>query len=163
MKRFLIGVAVVLLLFGYGYSKHHPGKHLNRGKAVAEAIAYAREQLGKAYIWGGPTQPGTSLGFDCSGLTQAAWKAAGITILRTSQQQWKSETHVTTPRPGDLVFFHGYLGKGEQPPGHVGLVIGKHQMIEAYATGTQVRISTFGLPTSPPGDDKVMGYTDPTR
>lgn len=164
MKRLLIGVLAFVLLFGYAYDKYHPGKkHLPRGNAAAEAIAYARKQLGTPYIWGGPTTPGTSAGFDCSGLTQAAWKAAGVTILRTSQEQWQSEKHVTRPEPGDLVFFHGYLAIGEQPPGHVGLVIGNHKMIEAYATGTNVRISTFGLPTSPPGDNQVMGYTDPIR
>ncbi len=164
MKRLLIGILALALLFGYAHDKYHPGKkHPSVSRAAAEAIAYARKQLGTPYIWGGPTLPGTSHGFDCSGLTQAAWTAAGYPILRTTQQQWQSEKHVTTPEPGDLVFFHGYLHQGEQPPAHVGLVIGQHEMIEAYATGTDVRISTFGLPTSPPGDNQVMGYTDPTR
>jgi cell wall-associated NlpC family hydrolase len=112
---------------------------------VTEAISYARTQLGKPYVWGGPTQPGTSYGFDCSGLTQAAWAHAGVMIERTSEQQWKSLPHITRKhlKAGDLVFYHGYLdtADNEQPPGHVALYIGDGLMIEAYGLGVPVRIT----------------------
>jgi len=62
--------------------------------------------------------------------------------------------------PGDLVFFAGSDGT-PTAPGHVGLVIGKNTMIEAYATGTPVRVSTFGTPQSPSGDGTVVGYAQP--
>ena len=62
--------------------------------------------------------------------------------------------------PGDLVFFAG--GDGTvKAPGHVGLVVGKHTMIEAYAPGTPIRVSAFGTPQSAPGDTVVVGYARP--
>jgi cell wall-associated NlpC family hydrolase len=58
------------------------------------------------------------------------------------------------------VFFAGSDGTLTDP-GHVGLVIGKNKMIEAYATGTNIRVSTFGLPTSPGGDNVIVGFAQP--
>ena len=52
------------------------------------------------------------------------------------------------------MFFAGSDGTPQQP-GHVGLVIGKNMMIEAYAAGTPVRVSAFGTPQSPPGDGRL--------
>ena len=79
----------------------------------------------------------------------------------TSQDQWATEPHVAVPQPGDAVFFAGADGTASAP-GHEGLVIrGRNQMIEAYATGYNIRVSTFGLPTSPPGDQDPVGFTDP--
>jgi cell wall-associated NlpC family hydrolase len=126
--------------------------------AVATAIQFARQQLGKPYLWGG-TGPDA---FDCSGLVMMAYRAAGINILRTSQQQWASEPKVPPAQaePGDLVFFAGADGT-PTAPGHVGLVIGKGTMIEAYATGFPIRISTFGTANSAPGLAKIVGFTRP--
>jgi cell wall-associated NlpC family hydrolase len=125
---------------------------------VSEAVNYAEEQLGKPYLWGG-TGPDA---FDCSGLTLMAYRAAGVDIPRTSQQQWKGLPHVPAAKvvPGDLVFFAGSDGT-PKAPGHVGIVIGKNTMIEAYAAGTPVRVSTFGTSQSPPGDGKIVGYAQP--
>jgi cell wall-associated NlpC family hydrolase len=129
------------------------------GRAAAAAIAYARAQLGKPYLWGG-TGPGA---FDCSGLVMAAYAAAGVTTARTSQEQWATEPHVTAPQAGDLVFFTGALQPGEQPPGHVGLVVdpARHLMIDAYGTGTGVRYDTYGLASSAAGLSAPWGFTDP--
>jgi cell wall-associated NlpC family hydrolase len=63
-------------------------------------------------------------------------------------------------QPGDLVFFAGSDGTPTSP-GHVGLVIGNGQMIEAYATGFAIRVSTYGQPSSAPGDQTVVGFTQP--
>jgi cell wall-associated NlpC family hydrolase len=104
------------------------------GSVAAEAIAYARGQLGKPYLWGGI---GPSA-FDCSGLAQQAYAHAGVHIARRSQDQWATERHVSSPRPGDLVFYPGADGTWTAP-GHVALVVGHGQMIEAYATGYPVR------------------------
>jgi len=108
--------------------------------AVATAIAFAQQQLGKPYLWGG-TGPDA---FDCSGLVMMAYRAAGINILRTSEQQWASEQRVPASQvqPGDLVFFAGADGTPTDP-GHVGLVIGGGKMIEAYATGFPIRIASY--------------------
>ena len=126
--------------------------------AVATAINYAQAQLGKPYLFGG-TGPDA---FDCSGLVMMAYRAAGINIPRTSQQQWAQLPHVPAANVevGDLVFFAGADGTPTSP-GHVGLVIGHDKMIEAYATGVPIRISTFGTPTSPPGLSQVVGYARP--
>jgi cell wall-associated NlpC family hydrolase len=108
--------------------------------AVATAIAYAEQQLGKPYLWGG-TGPDA---FDCSGLVMMAYRAAGIDIARTSQVQWTTEQRIPASQvqPGDLVFFAGADGTPTSP-GHVGLVIGNGQMIEAYATGFPIRIASY--------------------
>jgi cell wall-associated NlpC family hydrolase len=125
---------------------------------VGEAVNYAEAQLGKPYLFGG-TGPDA---FDCSGLIMMAYRSAGVNIARTSQQQFKTLPAVPANKvvPGDLVFFAGADGT-PKAPGHVGLVIGKNTMIEAYATGTPVRISTFGTAQSPPGDGTVVGYAQP--
>jgi peptidoglycan DL-endopeptidase CwlO len=125
---------------------------------VSEAVSYAEEQLGKPYVWGA-TGPDA---FDCSGLVMMAYQSAGVDIARTSQAQWTTLPHVPASKvvPGDLVFFAGSDGT-PTAPGHVGLVIGKNLMIEAYATGTPIRISAFGTAQAAPGDTVVVGFAQP--
>ncbi|GAA2133066.1 C40 family peptidase [Kitasatospora kazusensis] len=100
------------------------------GRAAA-AVQFAYAQLGKPYEWGA-TGPST---FDCSGLTGAAWRAAGVSLPRVSQDQWNAGRHVAKAdlQPGDLVFFYSDLH-------HVGLYIGNGQMIHAPRTGENVKI-----------------------
>src|SRR5579859_2272801 len=109
-------------------------------QVVAAAIGYAEQQLGKPYLFGG-TGPDA---FDCSGLVMMAYRTAGINLERTSQARWSSEVRVPAAQvqPGDLVFFAGADGTPTSP-GHVGLVIGGGKMIEAYATGFPIRVSTY--------------------
>ena len=125
---------------------------------VSTAVSYAEQQLGKPYLWGG-TGPAA---FDCSGLVMMAYRSAGVNIPRTAAQQWDGLQHVPANQvvPGDLVFFAGADGT-PAAPGHVGLVIGKNTMIEAYATGTPIRVSTFGTPQSPGGLSQVVGFAQP--
>ena len=120
--------------------------------AAAAAIAYARAQLGKPYVYGA-TGPDA---FDCSGLTQAAWQAAGVTIPRTSEDQWADLPHVSSPQPGDLVFFPGSDGTWTAP-GHVALVIGGGQMIQAYDSVTPIEVS----PLNGDGAGGIVGYARP--
>jgi len=130
--------------------------------AVATAIQFAQEQIGRPYVFGA-TGPDA---YDCSGLVMMAYRAAGINIPRTSSEQYHFGAPVAASAvsPGDLVFFAGADGTVANP-GHVGLVIGKNTMIEAYATGFPVRISTFGLKNSAPGEQtgKVVGFTRPWK
>ncbi len=109
-------------------------------QAVTAAIGFAEAQLGKPYLWGG-TGPDA---FDCSGLVMMAYRAAGISLARTSEQQWATEPKVPASQvqPGDLVFFAGSDGTVTSP-GHVGLVIGNGKMIEAYATGFPIRVASY--------------------
>jgi cell wall-associated NlpC family hydrolase len=125
---------------------------------VSTAVSYAEQQLGKPYLWGG-TGPAA---FDCSGLVMMAYRSAGVNIPRTAAEQWDGLQHVPANQvvPGDLVFFAGADGT-PAAPGHVGLVIGKNTMIEAYATGTPIRVSTFGTAQSPGGLSQVVGFAQP--
>jgi len=97
---------------------------------AAKALAFARAQIGKPYVWGA-TGPGS---YDCSGLTQAAWKAAGVTLPRVTYDQVNAGTTVSLAdaQPGDLVFFYDGIT-------HVGLYIGNGMMIHAPKPGAYVR------------------------
>ena len=83
-----------------------------------------------------------------------AYRAAGLDIPRTSQQQWAWGPQVSASQvqPGDLVFFAGADGTVASP-GHVGLVIGGGMMIEAYATGFPIQ--EFAPPTANPGPGRL--------
>jgi peptidoglycan DL-endopeptidase CwlO len=127
---------------------------------AGKVIAYAEAQLGKPYQYGA-TGPDA---FDCSGLAMMAYRAAGITIPRTSQAQWAYGTQIPASqvRPGDLVFFAGSDGTPASP-GHVGIVLNPatHTMIDAYETGYPVEEDTYGLPASRGGLSPVVGFTRP--
>jgi cell wall-associated NlpC family hydrolase len=110
---------------------------------AGRAVAYARTRLGHMYCWGGPTSGSCPAGtYDCSGLAQAAWSAAGVPIPRVARDQWAGLRHVRSPRPGDLVFFAGADGSMTEP-GHVGIVVRKGLMIEAFGTGYPIRYSHY--------------------
>ncbi len=134
---------------GVGTAANSVGAAAN--STVRAAIAFAEAQLGKPYQWGG-TGPDA---FDCSGLVMEAYLAAGVSIPRTSQQQWLWGPQVPASQvePGDLAFFAGSDGTVTSP-GHVGLVIGGGLMIEAYATGFPIRIAPYA-------GRGVIGFTRP--
>ncbi|MFE3514873.1 NlpC/P60 family protein [Streptomyces sp. NPDC059166] len=95
-----------------------------------KVLAFARAQIGKPYVWGA-TGPSS---YDCSGLTQAAWKAAGVDLPRTTWDQVEVGTRVATAdlQPGDLVFFYDDIS-------HVGIYKGDGMMIHAPKPGANVR------------------------
>ncbi|MFF0303435.1 C40 family peptidase [Streptomyces sp. NPDC004562] len=100
----------------------------SRDSRAVRALEFARAQVGKPCVWG-TTGPNT---FDGPGLTQAAWKAAGIALPRTAQEQATAGQGValTHLEPGDLVLFHA---------GHVGVYSGNGMMIHAPGPGTVIR------------------------
>ncbi|KUN31264.1 hypothetical protein AQJ11_08750 [Streptomyces corchorusii] len=102
----------------------------SRALRAAKAIAFARAQLGKPCVWGA-TGPDS---YDCSSLTQAAWKAAGVTLPRAAHEQALAGTPLTTAglEPGDLVLFF-------QDDRHVGLYVGDGMMVHAPGPGSSVR------------------------
>lgn len=104
------------------------------------ALSLVKEFLGTPYVWGGESPKG----FDCSGLLQYVWAKQGVSIPRTTYEQWQAGTPVpkTMLRPGDAVFFTGSDPKNGLP-GHVGIYIGGGRFIEAPHTGSVVRISTL--------------------
>ncbi|ALC31877.1 glycoside hydrolase [Streptomyces sp. CFMR 7] len=95
-----------------------------------KVLAFARAQIGKPYVWGA-TGPSS---YDCSGLTKAAWREAGVTLPRTTWDQVKVGTRVATSdlQPGDLVFFYDDIS-------HVGIYKGDGMMIHAPKPGANVR------------------------
>jgi murein DD-endopeptidase MepM/ murein hydrolase activator NlpD len=104
--------------------------------AAAAAVRFALAQLGDPYVWAaaGPDQ------WDCSGLTMAAWAAAGRALPHYSAAQYLATTPVTPDRlrPGDLVFWAG--GGGPDAIFHVALYLGAGQVVHAPRPGTQVRV-----------------------
>jgi cell wall-associated NlpC family hydrolase len=164
-RRTLGIVSAVVLVFGMASAAAHgssssPTAAGAPSGTAGQIIAFAQAREGCPYVWGG-TGPCQS-GYDCSGLAMEAYQAAGISIERTSQAQWASEQQVSTPAPGDLVFFAGADGTPTDP-GHVGIVVDPAQnlMIDAYATGYPVQEQTYGLSSSWDGLQTVVGFTDP--
>ncbi|MFF3163851.1 C40 family peptidase [Streptomyces sp. NPDC003273] len=105
-----------------------------------KAIAFARAQIGKPYV-AGASGPGS---YDCSGLTQAAWRAAGVALPRAARDQAAMGTTVplAEARPGDLVFFGGDCS-------HAGLLTGDGTMIHAPRPGAYVREEPVHLAGEP--------------
>ena len=123
--------------------------------AAFVAINYVCGQRGLPYVWGGNGPDGGHTGFDCSGLTTAAYAAAGITLPRTAQTQFNAGPHVPAGQPllpGDLVFY----GTPNHIH-HVGLYLGDALMINAPTFGQPVQIGTYRYS----GDD-YAGATRPT-
>ncbi|HEY3809949.1 MAG TPA: bifunctional lytic transglycosylase/C40 family peptidase [Acidimicrobiales bacterium] len=123
------------------------------------AVAFALSQVGTPYRWGGET-PG--VGFDCSGLVQAAWAVAGVSLPRVAQEQFDAGPLLPPEaplQPGDLVFFG--------PPGggisHVGMVVDPSgQMVDAPHSGAVVRVESFPVAVGATwGSDFYIGATRP--
>jgi hypothetical protein len=106
------------------------------GGGYTQAVDFALAQKGKPYVWGA-TGPDS---YDCSGLTMAAYKAAGMQLPRTTYEQIKLGTEVplAQAQPGDLVFSN-FSGPGT--PEHVALYIGNNQVMEAQDEGVPLLVS----------------------
>ncbi|MDP4506277.1 C40 family peptidase [Nonomuraea turcica] len=99
---------------------------------AAAVLRFAYAQVGKPYVYGG-TGPG---GFDCSGLTQAAWQAGGVSLPRTTWQQWAwgadRKVSLDDLQPGDLIFSEGL--------GHVSIYAGNGEIVHAPQTGDVIKV-----------------------
>jgi cell wall-associated NlpC family hydrolase len=122
------------------------------------AVAYAEARLSKngpyAYGYGdeGPTY------YDCSGLTQMAWAAAGVAIPRTSEEQYAALPHLSSAsqlEAGDLIFFFS------SEPSHVAIYVGDDMYVQATHSGGPIIMSSLD-PSSPYyGNMPVVGYARP--
>ena len=168
------GANISAAVFDYNHSQAYVTEVLDLaqsyGQTVAQTVAagtaggiavdWALAQVGTPYIWGGET-PG--VGFDCSGLVQAAYKVAGISLPRVAQDQYDATAKLGADdplEPGDLIFFGG----GPTDVTHVGIYIGNGQMVDAPYTGADVRVES--VPTTVGaswGSDVVVGITDPSN
>lgn len=130
--------------------------------AGAVAVEWALSQIGTPYVWGGES---SGVGFDCSGLVQAAYKVAGVILPRVAQDQYDATPKLAPGvpmAPGDLVFFGG----GPHAIDHVGLFVGVvgggDVMVDAPYTGADVRAETFpATPGAPFGSLVFVGATRP--
>ncbi|MFD8537401.1 C40 family peptidase [Streptomyces rubrogriseus] len=122
-----------------------PGGGTQVSGAAGKAVGFAMAQIGKPYVWGavGPSS------YDCSGLTSAAWAAAGRPIPRTSQAQWGGLTRVSlsSARPGDLIIYYNDAT-------HVGMYIGGGQIVHAPRPGRNIT-------TAPAASMPVLGVVRP--
>lgn len=102
---------------------------------AAAVLSFAYAQIGKPYQYGG-TGPG---GWDCSGLTQASWRAAGVSLPRTTWEQWawgaKRRVSLDKLQPGDLIFSSGL--------GHVSIYAGGGKIVHAPQTGDVVKVASL--------------------
>ncbi|KQS73265.1 C40 family peptidase [Modestobacter sp. Leaf380] len=105
--------------------------------AAQAAVDAAMTQVGKGYAYGGNGPDA----YDCSGLTTAAYAAAGVALPRTSSAQSQVGTPVSRADlvPGDLVFFYS-------PVSHVGIYVGDGQMVNALNSSTGVVVSSVDMP-----------------
>ncbi|GAB2935870.1 C40 family peptidase [Micromonospora polyrhachis] len=108
------------------------------------AVRYAYGAIGKPYVWAadGPN------GYDCSGLTKAAWRAAGKSLPHNAEMQWGRVARINRSalQPGDLVFYNKL--------GHVALYVGGGKVIHAPTFGENVKLSSVDM-MSPYGYGRV--------
>lgn len=92
-------------------------------------LSHAQQAIGTPYRFGGNTPDG----LDCSGLVEMTYRAAGIRVPRTADEQFRALPQVDAPRPGDLLFFGD-----RRKASHVGIYRGNGQMIHAPGNGRAV-------------------------
>ena len=99
------------------------------------AVSFAYAQLGKPYVWAaaGPSS------YDCSGLTLAAWRGAGVFLPHNAAMQYNALRHISrgSLQPGDLVFYSGL--------GHEAIYVGNGQVIHAPTFGEHVRLASVDM------------------
>jgi peptidoglycan DL-endopeptidase CwlO len=119
---------------GGGYTGSIPSVS---GKAGV-VVRFAYNAIGTPYVWAaeGPD------GYDCSGLTLAAWRAAGKTLPHNAAMQWDVVAHIgrSSLQPGDLVFYNGL--------GHVAIYVGSGKVIHAPTFGESVKLSSVDMMTT---------------
>lgn len=108
---------------------------------AAAAIAFAAAQIGHPYVWGGTGVNNTVAGYDCSGLTQAAYRYAGVDIPRVATAQYRAGGKVDLERllPGDLAFY-GNPSFAHHVAIYLGTVHGTPAVLDAPAPGKVVRL-----------------------
>lgn len=108
---------------------------------AAKAIAFAAAQIGRPYVWGGTGPSGGSVGYDCSGLMEMAYRAAGVDIPRVATDQYNKgvKVELQSLQPGDLVYYGTPIFAH-----HVGMYLGTVRnfgvILDAAHPGTDIRL-----------------------
>ncbi|SBV01339.1 Cell wall-associated hydrolase, NlpC family [Streptomyces sp. Ncost-T6T-1] len=125
-----------------GSTASAPSSSSNVSGSAASIVAFAKAQVGDAYVSGG-TGPNA---WDCSGLVQAAYRTAGIDLPRVSQSQSTAGTQVSLDnlQPGDILYWGG-AGSAY----HVAIYVGGGEFVGAQnsSTGTVQRSLDYDRPT----------------
>lgn len=145
----LLLVAILTMIAAYG-AWLHPivpndpgvGSPENSGSSSqfnrSQVVSFALSQIGSPYVYGatGPYKDG----YDCSGLMTAAWARAGVSIPRTTYEQWGKLPHVSRAnlQPGDLLFYDGL--------GHVAMYVGHNEIIDSPQVGEHVELISMSTP-----------------
>lgn len=112
------------------------------GGQGAHAVAIAKRQLGKPYVWGAESP---AIGFDCSGLVQHTFKQLGVDLPRVSRDQARAGRPIASladARPGDLIAFGS-------PVDHIGIYAGSNRMVVAPRSGDVVKVQQiYRTPTA---------------
>lgn len=119
-------------------------------EAAARAISFALGEVGKPYVWGA-TGPGS---YDCSGLMLRAYESAGVTLPRTSREQYwaGSQVPVDQAQPGDMLFW-AYDTSDPESIHHVAMYLGDGQMVEAANPAVPLRQRAVSF-----GEDEMMSW-----
>lgn len=118
----LVGDMTYQALLGRSMPQVSRGSNYITRRIINSSLNY----IGVPYVFGGTT-PG---GFDCSGFTSYVFANAGIYLPRTADAQYEVGTPVSSPEPGDLVFFETYT----YGPSHVGIYLGDGKFINASSS-----------------------------
>jgi cell wall-associated NlpC family hydrolase len=113
----------------------YTGKVPSVAGSAGRAVDFAFGAIGKMYSYGSDG-PNT---YDCSGLTSAAWRAAGKSLPHNAAAQFDATTRISHAqlRPGDLVFYRGNQ--------HVGIYVGEQQIIDASRAGQPVKKRSINI------------------
>ena len=143
-RQYVERFRITLAAFGMGQSLAGLGAAGNvaASEAIGRGLAYALQQQGVPYVWGGATP---NQGFDCSGLIVWSYGLAGLTLPRTAAEMWRATPRVSAAdaRPGDLVFFAGTNGPGIS---HVAVYVGERMMVNAPTEGETVQLMSLDDP-----------------
>ncbi|HET9168729.1 MAG TPA: NlpC/P60 family protein [Actinospica sp.] len=136
---------------------HYSGTLPVASGRAAIAVAYAESKVGDEYVYGGN---GPNV-FDCSGLMQQSWLAAGISIPRTSFEEWDTLPHISRSelQPGDLIYMLEPGASAADGPGHVGMYIGNGMMIHATHPGSYVQWASIDPSSEYYVNMTILGYS----
>ncbi|MCA1773760.1 MAG: C40 family peptidase [Halomonas sp.] len=130
---YVVGLFILMMLSGCAGRDTALDERLDDAQGLsmerAMILCHAQQALGTPYRFGGNSPDG----LDCSGLVEMVYQAAGISVPRTADQQFRQLPTAEAPRPGDLLFFGS-----RQKATHVGIYRGQGQMIHAPGSGREV-------------------------